>query len=41
MSRLHAAAAGCSSATPSNDGFQPHDADLAGPVVSDFRQRRV
>jgi len=28
------------SATPTNDGFQPHYADLAWPLVTDFLQRR-
>jgi len=26
---------------PGNDGFQPHYADLACPLVTDFLQRRV
>jgi hypothetical protein len=26
---------------PGNDGFQPHHADLAWPLVTDFLQRRV
>ena len=26
---------------PGNDGFQPHYADLAWPLVTDFLQRRV
>jgi dienelactone hydrolase len=26
---------------PDNDGFQPHYADLAWPLVTDFLQRRV
>ena len=26
---------------PSNDSFQPHYADLAWPLVTDFPQRRV
>jgi len=26
---------------PDNDGFQPHYADLAWPLVTDFLQRRL